>query len=60
MKVFLTGATGYVGSAIAEALVRAGHEVTGLSRSEAKDEELRRLGARPVRGALGKLGVLAQ
>ena len=55
MRVFVTGATGYLGSAIVEALVRAGHEVTGLSRSEEKDGELRGLGASPARGALGAL-----
>lgn len=55
MRVFVTGATGYVGSAVVEALVRAGHSVAGLSRSEEKDRELRRLGAAPVRGALGDL-----
>jgi nucleoside-diphosphate-sugar epimerase len=59
MRVFVTGATGYVGSAIVEALVRAGHAVTGLSRSEEKDRELRRLGASPARGALGALAEIA-
>lgn len=59
MRVFVTGATGYVGSAIVEALVGAGHAVSGLSRSEQKDGELRRLGATPVRGALGKLAQAA-
>jgi nucleoside-diphosphate-sugar epimerase len=58
MKVFVTGATGYVGEAVVEALIRAGHEVTGLSRSAEKDGRLGRLGARPVRGELGKLAAL--
>ena len=53
MRVFMTGASGYVGAAVAAALVRAGHQVTGLSRTEASDAAVRALGATPVRGALG-------
>jgi nucleoside-diphosphate-sugar epimerase len=59
MKVFVTGGTGYVGSAIVEALVRAGHEVTATSRSDAGDRALAALGAKPLRGALGRLAPLA-
>jgi nucleoside-diphosphate-sugar epimerase len=59
MRVFVTGATGYIGSAIVAALVRAGHRVAGLSRSPEKDDLLRRLGAEPVRGALGEISALA-
>jgi nucleoside-diphosphate-sugar epimerase len=58
MRVFVTGATGYIGSAIVAALVRAGHRVTGVSRSAEKDDVLRKAGAEPVRGALGKLKAL--
>ncbi|HEX2249758.1 MAG TPA: NAD-dependent epimerase/dehydratase family protein, partial [Gemmatimonadales bacterium] len=50
MKVFLTGATGYIGSAVAERLRAAGHEVTGLARSEASSAKLRSAGVRAVRG----------
>jgi nucleoside-diphosphate-sugar epimerase len=60
MKVFVTGATGYVGGAIVQALVRGGHEVTGLSRDGEKDGVVARLGARPVRGALGELRALSR
>jgi nucleoside-diphosphate-sugar epimerase len=60
MKVFVTGATGYVGSAVVQALVRGGHEVTGLSRDGEKDGTVARLGARPVRGALGALRALVR
>ena len=58
MRIFVTGATGYVGSAIVRALVLAGHEVAGLSRSPDKDAQVARLGAIPVRGALGALSSL--
>ena len=58
MRVFVTGATGYVGSAVVQALVRAGHEVTGLSRSAARDGAVLELGAKPLRGELGALGQL--
>src|SRR6185295_1599144 len=53
MQVFLTGGTGYVGSAVAAALVRAGHAVTALNRSPEKDRTLLHLGVAPVRGDLG-------
>jgi nucleoside-diphosphate-sugar epimerase len=59
MRIFVTGATGYVGGAIVEALVRTGHEVSGLSRSVAADAAIARAGARPVRGALGGVAKLA-
>lgn len=53
MRVFVTGATGYVGGAVADALVEAGHDVTALNRSPEKDERLERRGLRPFRGDLG-------
>jgi nucleoside-diphosphate-sugar epimerase len=59
MRVFVTGGTGYVGSAVVQALVRAGHEVSSLSRSEDRDRALKVLKATPVRGALGQLRSLA-
>jgi nucleoside-diphosphate-sugar epimerase len=52
MRVFVTGATGYIGSAVVKALVKAGHQVTGLVRSDEKAAELSSLGARPVSGDL--------
>jgi nucleoside-diphosphate-sugar epimerase len=52
MKVLLTGATGYIGSAVAEALLEAGHEVMGLARSDEAARKLEEGGVRPVRGSL--------
>lgn len=51
-RVFVTGASGYLGSAIATRLVRAGHEVYGLTRSAEKGKALEAAGIRPVVGAL--------
>ena len=55
MNVFLTGATGYVGSAIADALLAAGHSVTGLARSEDAARKLIEKGITPRRGDLRSL-----
>jgi nucleoside-diphosphate-sugar epimerase len=48
MKIFVAGATGAVGRPLVRQLVERGHEVTGMTRSESKQELLRELGARPV------------
>lgn len=52
MRVFITGGTGTIGEAVINELRRAGHAVTGLSRTEASDAKLRALGATPHRGSL--------
>jgi len=52
VRIFLTGGTGYIGSAIAGALTRAGHSVTALTRSPEKERGLLQLGVSPVRGDL--------
>lgn len=49
MKVFLTGATGYIGSAVTERLRGAGHEVSALARSDAGKKAETLLGWRPSR-----------
>ncbi len=48
MRVFLAGATGAIGRPLVAALVAAGHEVVGMTRSAAKAESLRAAGAEPV------------
>ena len=58
MRVFLTGASGWIGSAIARDLMEAGHSVTGLVRSEEKGAALARRGGTPLVGTLADLDVL--
>jgi nucleoside-diphosphate-sugar epimerase len=52
MKVFVTGASGFIGSAVTQELIRAGHEVTGLARSEASAKVILATGAKVLRGSL--------
>jgi len=60
MNVFLTGATGFVGGAVAQELVRAGHAVRGLVRDGSRAGELSALGIAPVIGDLDDADVLAR
>jgi nucleoside-diphosphate-sugar epimerase len=63
LKVFVTGATGYIGGSVAEKLTAAGHAVTGLVRSEEKSEQkialLKARGIEAVVGTLDHSDVLA-
>ncbi|SEG91519.1 Nucleoside-diphosphate-sugar epimerase [Thermomonospora echinospora] len=59
MRIFLTGATGFIGGSLAVALLESGHHVRGLTRSAEAGPALRDLGVDPVLGTLDDASVLA-
>jgi nucleoside-diphosphate-sugar epimerase len=60
MKIFITGASGYIGGSVADALMKQGHAVSGLARSDATAAALARLGIAPVAGTLDDAAALAR
>ena len=60
MRVFVTGATGWVGNVVVDELLGVGHQVLGLSRSEEKVVRLAGKGAEVLRGTLDDLDLLAE
>ncbi|HLK44200.1 MAG TPA: NAD-dependent epimerase/dehydratase family protein, partial [Thermoleophilia bacterium] len=60
MKIFVTGASGWIGSAVVPELLGAGHEVVSLARSDASAEKLHSAGALVHRGDLDDAEGLAE
>ncbi len=58
MKVFVTGASGYIGSAVTNELIDSGYEVVGLARSGVSAETITKAGATPLHGSLEDLEIL--
>src|SRR5690349_24826843 len=60
MRIFVTGATGFIGSVVTEKLLAAGHRVVGLARSDEAARKLESAGAEAARGALDNPEAIAQ
>jgi nucleoside-diphosphate-sugar epimerase len=60
MKIFVTGASGYIGGSVALALIARNHKVTGLVRTKERAEQVKALGIKPVMGNLNDFNVLTK
>lgn len=60
MRVFVTGANGYIGAAVCAAVKKRGHDVVGLARSAQSIEKLKAAGVHPVQGTLSDHDVLRE
>lgn len=60
MKIFITGASGYIGGSVAAGLIAQGHDIVGLVRSPERAEQVCALGITPVLGTLDDHAVLTQ
>jgi nucleoside-diphosphate-sugar epimerase len=58
MRIFVTGASGWIGSAVVPELISAGHQVLGLARSDASAKAVADMGAEVLRGELNDTGTL--
>ncbi|BFT72582.1 SDR family oxidoreductase [Paenibacillus sp. P36] len=58
MRIFVTGAAGYIGTAVVRELIGAGHQVVGLTRSESGAQVLENMGAEVAHGVLEDLDLL--
>src|SRR5580658_1135206 len=58
MRIFVTGASGWIGSAVVPELTSAGHQVLGLARSDAAAKAIANMGAEVLRGDLDDIDVL--
>ncbi len=58
MKIFMTGASGYIGGTVAASLMKTGHSIAGLARTEAAAAKLRAHGIEAVRGDLASHGIV--
>ncbi len=58
MRIFVTGASGWIGSAVVPELIGAGHQVLGLARSDASARAIAGMGAEVLRGDLNETGTL--